>query len=266
MPVQVFVDDSGGKGQSRHFVSCGLVAHSERWARFSNDWRACLERPPFVRTFKMREAANFGGEFYRFSETERNKKVTELAEIIDRHVSFVVFSSIDLPAHADTWGKLPKPLSEPYFWPFHNTINASCFELWDLGWRERFEIVFDEQVIYGPRAVAWYPVVKDLVKQREPEPSILMPVKPMFRSDEECLPIQACDLIAWVQRKDADDPNNRRFAWLDEVITKPYVTDYAQFYDRERLQSFLDEGRRMVRDGEIPIDIFRKHKLRVRPN
>lgn len=103
MPVQAYVDESGGKGQSRHFVMAGLIAESESWAHFSDEWRACLDQSPRVRCFKMREAASCCGSFDRWSEQERDAKLLALAKIINRHAKYVTFSAIDLDAHADTW-------------------------------------------------------------------------------------------------------------------------------------------------------------------
>lgn len=261
MPVQAFVDDSGGKGQSRYFVSCGLVAHSDQWAAFSDEWRTELDAGRSVQYFKMREAAGFSGEFFGFSETQRNDKLLALARIINRYVGFVVFSSIDLDAHAKTWAvSVGKPLNEPYFWTFHNTINAACFELWDIGWREPFEIIFDEQVIFGPRAKMWYPLMRDTIKIREPEAWAIMPVDPMFKSDLEFLPIQACDLIAWCGRRDGENPKDRPFAWLDDVIAKPYVSDYSQFYDHARMQAVMDESNALLRTGGIPMELIQKYR------
>lgn len=256
MPVQAFVDDSGGRGQGRYLVSCGVVAESDTWARFSDEWKARLSESPSIKYFKMREAAGFSGQFYRFSERDRDAKLVRLAQTVNDYVSFVVFSAFDLEAHEQTWFKqIRKPLNEPYFWTFHNTIHAVAFELWDLGWRERFEIIFDEQDIFGPRTRAFYPAIRAGMTVREPEASALLPVDPVFRSDLDFMPIQACDLLAWCGRRDATDPANRPFAFLDGVITKPYVSDYSQFYDLERLKGVLnmsqDEYRKLM-SGEYP--------------
>lgn len=261
MPVQVFVDDSGGKGQGRYLLSCALAAHSDQWIAFSYEWRAAMDAGRAIRYFKMREAARFSGQFFGFTETQRNDKLLALSQIIDRHATFVVFSSIDLEAHAKTWAiSVAKPLNEPYFWTFHNTINAACFELWDLGWREPFEIVFDDQVIFGPRARAWYPLMRDVVKTREPEACSIMPVAPTFASDLESLPIQACDLIAWCGRRDGESPENRPFAWLDSAITRPYVSEYSQFYNHERMQAVLDESNELKGAGKIPLELLQKYR------
>ncbi len=265
MPVQLFVDDSGAKGQGRYFLLAGLIAHSDHWAAFSREWQRCLDTSPAVKTFKMREAAKCHGQFYRFSETDRDEKLRSLAKVIDKYAQIATFSSIDLDAHAETWGrKMEKPHNEPYFWPFHNTIAAACFELWDIGWRERFEVIFDDQVIFGPRAKAWYPIVQEVIRYREPEASTIMPIEPMFGSDEQFLPIQACDLIAWCSRRDGNDPTHRPFAWLDQEIRRPYVTDYSQFYDRERMQAVLHEADEHLRNGTIPSELFKKYREHLR--
>jgi hypothetical protein len=44
MPFQVFVDDSGKKGQSRHFALMGLLGHSDDWSVFTQEWRAYLDQ------------------------------------------------------------------------------------------------------------------------------------------------------------------------------------------------------------------------------
>jgi hypothetical protein len=111
----------------------------------------------------MREAAGRTGEFHRWTDAMRNDKLRELARIINRYPRISTYSCIEMEAHGETWGKrLPRPMSEVYFHPFHNTIMATCFELCDMGSREPFKIFFDEQVIFGPRAKAWYPIIRHL--------------------------------------------------------------------------------------------------------
>lgn len=63
MAVQVFVDDSGGKGHGKHFALVGLVAESESWEAFSVEWAACLAEHPKISMLKMRDAAALRGEF-----------------------------------------------------------------------------------------------------------------------------------------------------------------------------------------------------------
>ncbi len=103
MPVQVFVDDSGGRGHTQYFVLAGLIGDSESWATFSDEWDACLKERPSISQFKMREAARCTGEFRAFSRSERDDKLRQLCRIINRHPRLLTYTVIDLAAHAETW-------------------------------------------------------------------------------------------------------------------------------------------------------------------
>ncbi|MER9474373.1 DUF3800 domain-containing protein [Mesorhizobium sp. M0520] len=253
MPVQAFVDDSGGKGQSRHFVLAGLIGQAEAWALFSEEWSACLASPPFIRTFKMRDAASCSGQFFGVTKPARDNKLRALARIINRYAEIVTWSVIDLEAHANTWGKAAvKPQRDPYFWPFHNTIMATCLTLWDAQWRERFEIIFDEQLVFGPRAKRWYPVMKEILKHREPEAATILPADPIFKTDDDSLPLQAADLWAWCLRRSTDDPSFKEFEWLLPEMTNVKQTDYSQYYDEDRMLNVIDQSREMLQQGLIP--------------
>lgn len=257
MPVQAFVDDSGGKGHSRNFVLAGLVSDSERWALFAQEWRACLDQSPRIDIFKMREAASCTGEFHGFTAEQRDARLRTLAQIINRYVEFAIWTMIDLEAHAQTWTKLPKPKSEVYFWPFHTLIMGICFDLWEeCRWRERFEIFFDEQLIFGERARRWYPLVKEIVRLKHPEEYELLPDDPEFRKDEEFLPIQAADLWAWCLRKNTDDPAAKAFEWLLAEMPNVSQSNYCNYYDLERMSGVEAESQRLFDAGEIPAQLL----------
>src|SRR5262249_24537334 len=171
------------------------------------------------------------------------------------------FSAIDLDAHAETWAKSnDKPRNEPYFWPFHNTIMAVCFTLHDAGWRERFEIIFDENVIFGPRAKYWYPLMLDLMRFKEPEASALMPIDPIFRSDDEFMPLQAADLFTTGRRYATDNPDWKELEWLLKEMPSVKETSYSQYYDRERMEAVTSESYRLAREGAAPREIIEKYR------
>lgn len=249
MPIQVFVDDSGNKGQSRHFALVGLIGHSDHWAVFNEEWRACLDEAPRIPLFKMREAAARSGAFRGFSLDQRDNRLGALARIINRAAQITTTSIIDHEAHSRTWASMPKPHSEVYFWPFQNIIQATCHTLWDAGWREPFEVIYDEQVIFGPRALHWYPVVKRLFELQFPEQSALLPASPEFKKDDDALPIQAADMFAWCHRKATDEQGAIEFEWLLREMPNVKETDYSQYYDFERMQAVKKESERIAREG-----------------
>jgi hypothetical protein len=258
VPIQAFVDESGG---GKHFVMAGLIADSESWIEFSDEWRVCLDQPPAIKVFKMRDAAGLSGAFYKWTKEDRDNRLRQLARIINRYAVITTHSVIDLDAFEEVWKKQRwSPQNDVYFWPFHNTIMAACFALWDRGIREKFEIIFDENVIFGPRARVWYPVIREGMRIREPEAFTIMPVDPLFRSDDEFLPIQAADLFAWCIRRATDQGGDAGFEWLLDEMKDVQVTEYSQYYDRERMEAVSADALRQLREGLIPPEY---HKLYV---
>jgi hypothetical protein len=256
MVAQAFVDDSGGKGSTRHFVLAALVGSSEGWAEFSEEWRACLAGSPVVRpVFKMKEAAGLSGAFWGWRKEDRDEKLRRLCTIINRCRRLFAYSMIDLEAHAKTWAlSPPSPGKDPYFWPYQNTIMAVCHHLWDIGWRERFEIIYDVQMISGPKARLWYPVIQRLMEMKYPDQAQILPVDPMFKTDDEFLPLQAADLFAWCSRN-ATDKQEEEFSWLLPKMPNVQGTDYSQYYDLKRMQSVMDESYRLARERAVPPDL-----------
>jgi len=260
MPVQAFVDDSGGKGDTVHFVMAGLLADSASWMEFSEEWSACLGQTPALPIFKMSHAASCGGHFFGVSESDRDKKLKLLARIINSYARIATASVINLGGHAKTWALAPeKKHRDPYFWPFHNTVLDACLTLWDLGIRDRFEVIFDEHVIFGPRAKLWYPVIKEVVRAREPEPSTILPIDVGFQKDDEFKPLQAADLFAWLIRKKHDDPGYTKFDWIWAEMPSVQLSNYPQYYDEERMADVMKEARRLADEGEIPSEIAQKY-------
>lgn len=257
MVAQAFVDDSGGKGTTRHFVLAALCGDSESWAEFSNEWRNCLAEKPVVRpVFKMKDAAGLSGAFWRWDPKDRDEKLRRLCGIINSRPRLFTYSMIDLEAHAKTWALMPgdPPSKDPYFWPYQNTIMAICHHLWDIGHRERFEIIYDVQMISGPKARIWYPAIQRLMEIKYPEQAQLLPVDPMFKTDDEFLPLQAADLFAWCSRN-ATDKQEEQFGWLLKEMPNLRGSEYSQYYDLERMQAVTDEAYRLAKEKTVPRDL-----------
>lgn len=252
MLIQAFVDESGGKGQSRHMVLAGVVASAYSWAEFSKEWKACLNAHPTIPKLKMSEAAALSGAFGRFSESARDEKLRNLAQVINRHVSFMASSVIRMEAAELHITGGVKPFRDPYFLPFHTLIMGICLDLWDHGIRERFEIVFDEHVIFGPRAHRWYPLMKEIIKYKEPEAAQILPGDPMFRTDDEFMPLQAADLFAWCIRRNTDNPEELAFEWLLDEIPNVKSSTYSYFMDEERFRVLNAQTQEILRNGSLP--------------
>lgn len=228
--IQAYVDDSGGKGQGEVFILSGLLARAEEWAAITDKWDACLKESPSIRYLKMYEAAKRDGEFRGFSERERDDKLKRLCAVINTPVITELSFTLVLKDFLEMWApRIGRPACEPYFVPFQFMNIAVGYEALHQGEKEPCEIFFDEQVIFGPRAKAWYPVVKETA---EPAAKALMPIEPFFRSDIDVLPLQAADLTAWMHRK-GNTEGLGEFEWLTEHLDLMRISLLSRSIDAE---------------------------------
>lgn len=215
MLIQAYVDDSGGKGQGTVFVFSALISSALVWSQFADAWKKCLEQAPSIRYFKMKEAAKLHGEFRRFTVTARDEKIERLCRIIAggglvEHHCVIKLDDFDATLREHSAG----PMRDPYFFPFQVIILGVGYQLLEVGHQESFEIFFDEHFIFGPRAKAWYPVVRAMM---DDDLRAIAPVEPFFRSDLDVLPLQAADLTAWLHRRENNEGLGE-FKWIQDAL------------------------------------------------
>ena len=83
---KVFIDESGNNPQDVVFLMAGWVADVETWESFSDDWDSVLRRPPAISYFKHHEAKAQSEQFEGFTPKQADRKILELALVIDRHI------------------------------------------------------------------------------------------------------------------------------------------------------------------------------------
>ena len=240
MAIQAFVDESGGKGQGTVFVFSAMISSAEHWAIFCDSWQACLDKSPSIRYFKMNEAATCKGEFYRFSDTERDDKVKKLCQIIAK-TGIVEHNCVvkldDFNATIGTYSS--SPMTDPYFFPFQAIIMGVGYEILEAGGHgEPFEIVFDEHCIFGQPAKAWYSVVRACM---DSDLRAITPIEPHFDSDSRVLPLQACDLTAWLHRRE----NNQglgKFSWIPDALYGLVPGIHSSRLTMERMKAIVDKS------------------------
>ena len=93
--------------------------------------------------------------------------------------------SIHLPAFKRFRERVPAPapVVDPYFFALETILSMICKDAFDLGEREEVDVIFDEHVIFGPRAVMWYPMIREAIVSAEPHLEIVMPSTPLFRNE-----------------------------------------------------------------------------------
>jgi hypothetical protein len=223
VPIQAYADETGVQdGKSTVLVIAALISTAQNWANFSDEWDWCLKQTPAIRYFKMREAAGASGQFYGWSEKKINDKLIALASIIDRCEPVIATTGMHLGAYKRATEMPNLPLwSDPYFLPFHTLIWKVTEYLWTCGQRQKFDFIFDEQVIFGLRAKEWYPAMRHVRQLENPDASTIMPVEPIFRSDDDALPLQAADMFAWIYRYSAENLEKQEphpYAWIFDYL------------------------------------------------
>lgn len=239
MPTQAFVDESGIDGQGPFLVFAGLIGQAEDWARFSADWRAVLDMEPKIPVFRMHDAAACRGAFRGWSWKARDKRLRQLVDVIARHPLMAIHCTMDIVGFTSVIrDQHRKPLNQMYFWPFHMIIMAVAHELLERGEAQRFEIIFDENAMFGNHAKRWFPITKAMTEAIDPEMSAVLPVEPMFKADDEFLPLQAADLLAWFLRRALSKPvGNLEFDWIThKLITTTPMSRHCQWVPKERLE------------------------------
>jgi hypothetical protein len=67
-------------------------------------------------------------------------------------------------------------------------------------------------------------------------------------------------LYAWCFRKFTDDPTYTKFSWLLDEMKNVKLSEYSQYYDKERMQAVTDETSRLAREGLVPDDLSEKYR------
>lgn len=233
-----FVDDSGSGGDSRFYVLGGYVASIAEWQGFAERWQEVLDLEPRLEYFKMSQAESLRGNFLGFTAVQRDERVSRFIDVIMAHD--LREASVAIP-HAE-FCEVLEPLllkahSSPYYFAFVAMVTAlsGYYRHGGLS-REIVDFVFDIQQgkqtrmesLYGSFR-GWYPKWQ------------LGNVH--YRTDQDSLPLQAADLIAW---------HTRRFLCAGEGTRnelKRLHADRSRWYRRILKRKDLAEGARAILDN-----------------
>lgn len=232
--LQAYVDESGTRNQDACMTFAGFISPAEEWAEFSNEWQRCLDAPPTLKSFKMREAANNpSGEFRNWKKDDVRRKVRELVQIIRRHAKLAIHCTTSIRDFDALFSSQDGPLANPYCLSFYAILTGIGYEAAEMN-AERLELIFDQHDKYARLVKSVYPYMK---KKCDPELARMLPVEPLFRDDVEFLPLQAADLLAWLFRK-AFNGLQTEWEWIaGELMPAIPMSRYSTLYTRDRLEN-----------------------------
>jgi hypothetical protein len=98
--------------------------------------------------------------------------------------------------------------------------------------------------------------MKKTFEIKYPEQATILPADPMFKTDDEFLPLQAADMFAGCMRYMADTQDFEKHAWLMKEMSNVQTTDYSQYYDLQRMKDVMAEARRLAAEGKPPPELL----------
>jgi hypothetical protein len=240
--LQGYADDSGSDGTRIPFVIAGYILPAERWAQFSDDWQAQLDREPAIEYFKMSEAVIGEGQFRGLAEEFRKCKVRDLISVIRKHDPTGVHAFL-------RWNEWREEIQPVFVPPFNQPYPALFFLLLDTlvnyekAWGkfpEKMQMDFDDQGSLGMFALSLLATYRNIPS----EWNEIMEGSPRMLSDKKYLPLQAADMLAWTIRRHLDpEPSELDSRWLwvwDELFPTIWA---GPGFNRETLRYWADRGR-----------------------
>lgn len=249
--IQAFLDESGVKGTHPVFTFAGFIGRAERWAQFSDEWLRWLCARPRIEYLKMNEAARAKpkGQFASFTTEQRDAKLRGCIAILKNYPQQAIQISVKI---ADYQSQLahgtPTSIRDPWFLAFFGILSGVCYEMVETGVPEQLEIIFDEHSIFKPRVDYWYSRIRgDIGTLHDPALASVLPPSPIFKTDLEFAPLQAADVLAWLFRN-AYSGNRNEFEWIAEELHSVIpMSQYATFYDAERMKNVTQLADEMVK-------------------
>lgn len=186
--MKAYIDDSGNSGPIA-FVLAGYIAPAEAWARFSDAWQAVLDIHPAIPRFKMSEAHG------SWSQAEWITRLPLLYRVIEDHVSASVSFALPYDIYREVFaGK--DVVDNPYHLAFADIIGLVILNQERLGITEPIDFIFDRgnsQLVMN----GWERFIQPLPEAIKKK----LGKYPIAGDDEDMLPLQAADLIAWWKRR-----------------------------------------------------------------
>ena len=234
--LKIFCDDSGSDG-GEFCVVGGYLFDDDAAMRFSEAWQKVLKEAPAIKYFKMKEAESRRGEFWGFTEPDRDEKVMSLAEVVKAHALYGLGSFISHKAYDSiARGYLPPTVDHPYWFCFQGIIGGVLHLYENELPLEKTDFVFDSQGVgYERRGT----LMHDGWKQMMLEVGDALIGSITFADDKQVLPLQAADLLAWHIRRHANvmvgsgQPESRPVAdllWSVDTITKAWHPDEIETF------------------------------------
>ncbi|WP_213739653.1 DUF3800 domain-containing protein [Bradyrhizobium sp. dw_411] len=253
MMLQAFIDDSGNDGRSPVFVLAGFIASADQWKVFSDEWDNILNPKIGFRMGVLKMADVYrnrvrGSRYKGLSDAERDARLKALIQLVNRHamhgvVSVVPYELYNCIIKGNFNLQSTNSLDRPYFLSFFGVMTR-LFQITEkLNLGDKIEFIFDTQdneskAILMSEYDRFISLAPDNI-------AALSGGYPSFKKDEESLPLQAADMLAWHIRKHYSDQDSGKDPTKEPSniylanLFKP-EHDVFDLWDKDRLTQVRD--------------------------
>lgn len=237
--LQAYMDESGTHKTEKepYFALAGFISTSENWANFSTEWQKELDKDPVIKCFKMSQAFAKIGPFEGLSREDIDKRVNNFIEIIKSYAMVRVSSTINKREYdLLERGNPPKEIDNPYFWCFHQLYYAIIVYQRKYRWNTQIDFIFDDIGKLGDETIKWIKILKAMAPESA-KPYFGSP--PIFRNDEEFLPLQAADLYAWLVRRHLYENKIIYMSMPDELKALQDMQHIERHFNVKELKKYI---------------------------
>jgi hypothetical protein len=242
--LRAFIDDSGSGGDSTWFVLAGYVGTVDGWDRFDGLWQAALHEHPHIEYFKAVQAERLKDEFDGFSKEQRDTKIDSLIDVISQCAERSICARLKQKDYDElVKGEINKKWDSPYYLLFSWLVGSTvATERRDLENRP-VEFVFDSDERHDRRAYQLFTTMQNRAYFSDQLVNVL------YRSERECLPLQAADLLAWqIRRWCCTDEKRKHFR---DARYKLPIDPHVHVVTREQIRAMIEEMKDVVRRSAL---------------
>lgn len=213
--LKFYGDESFGRkqpGSQGCYAVAGYLTSGDMWREITDDWGAVLDRDPRIEYFHMAEcfaaiqSSQDGrglGQFRGMRPQQAINKLSDLVSVLERHGNNLacVQSIITWDCFAAVFNESERRiLVSPYSPCVFGVIGMCQSIVRDLGARLPVHFNFDEQGGCVAIHQGWSITRALYPEDGEPIGSI------KFANDQNCIPLQCADLLAWQTRRQFVQP------------------------------------------------------------
>jgi len=248
--LETYFDDSG-RGQRPVFLLAGFMSTAERWAAFNEEWQAVLDQPPPLRRFKMQHAMTGSNVWLGWNDDVRAERLRLFHAVIMKHAMLGFGCVVHQDAFQDVMQQGPEYFRTVYQLAFMGIVGSTMRYHQQAGLTDKVDFVFDEQMREFSRAIGAFLQFW----QNEPYLSKYVAGTPRSATDDQVLPLQAADYLAWQLRRQfvsMESPSvpARRLAIRNELSDAGDIPIRVDVWDRPRLIELRDD---LLRDGNAAL-------------